>query len=66
MKYKELIKIVKSLGWQLKSTGNHFQYIHPIKKNVLIIPFHGAKEVPTGTARRILKDAGLEKNRKSK
>lgn len=58
MTYKNLIKQLEDDGWYLHRRGKHLIYRHPIKKNQLAVPFH-SKEVPTGTARRILKDAGL-------
>jgi len=55
MKSSELIRIAERYGWELsKQDGSsHREY----KKNgrKIIIPFHGAKEVPTGTCKAILK-----------
>ena len=58
MTHKDLIKQLEDDGWYLYRTGKHRIYRHPIKKNQLTLPFHSG-EVATGTARRILKDAGL-------
>lgn len=59
MKYKELINIIENDGWYLYKAGNHSKYRHKVKPGQLTIPNHSG-EVPTGTAIRILKDAGLK------
>jgi predicted RNA binding protein YcfA (HicA-like mRNA interferase family) len=58
MKYKELIKRLEEDGWYLVSHKRHMKYRHSIKPGQLTVPFHTG-EIPSGTARRILKDAGL-------
>jgi predicted RNA binding protein YcfA (HicA-like mRNA interferase family) len=60
MKYSELISLIEKDGWYLYSAKKHRKYRHPTKPNQLIVPFHSG-EIPTGTANRILKDAGLKK-----
>jgi predicted RNA binding protein YcfA (HicA-like mRNA interferase family) len=60
MKASELLKKLKQAGWyEIRQTGSHKIMEHPEKKNKLSVPFHKSKEVPTGTANSILKDAGL-------
>jgi predicted RNA binding protein YcfA (HicA-like mRNA interferase family) len=58
MKYKELIKKLEEDGWYLVSHKRHLKYRHRIKPGQLTVPFHTG-EIPSGTAKRILKDAGL-------
>jgi len=58
MKYSELIKQLTDDGWYLHSSNRHRKYRHLKKKGQLTVPFHSG-EIPTGTAKRILKDAGL-------
>jgi predicted RNA binding protein YcfA (HicA-like mRNA interferase family) len=55
MKSSELIRIAQEYGWRLsKQDGtSHRGYEKDGRK--IIIPFHGSKEVPTGTCKRILK-----------
>ena len=55
MKSSELIRIADRYGWKLsKQDGtSHREYEKEGRK--IIIPFHGAREVPTGTCRKILK-----------
>nr|WP_330373001.1 type II toxin-antitoxin system HicA family toxin [Lacrimispora celerecrescens] len=46
-------------GWVFKSQiGSHKHYSHPSKPGKVTIPFHG-KDLPKGTERSILKQAGL-------
>ena len=61
MKISELIKILKKNGCILiRDGGRHSIWYSPITGNEFAIPRHGAKEIKTGTANRILKDAGLK------
>ncbi|MDR0581734.1 MAG: type II toxin-antitoxin system HicA family toxin [Prevotellaceae bacterium] len=54
MKSSELIKIAQENKWQLDhQSGSHRAYVKNGKK--VVIPFHGSKEVPTGTCKKILK-----------
>ena len=39
--------------------GSHRQLVHPEKKKVLTVSVHTSKEVGTGLAHRIMKEAGL-------
>lgn len=58
MKYSELVRQIKALGWyKLKSGGSHDAYAHPTIRGRIIMPRHGAKEVPVGTEKAILKQA---------
>ena len=59
MKYMELLSMLKEDGWYLHKAGNHSKYRHPVKPGQLTVPNHSG-EIPTGTANRILKDAGLK------
>ena len=61
MKSKQIIRMVEQDGWYLKRTsGSHRIYKHPTKPGTVVIAYHGAKDIPEGTIRSILKDAGLE------
>jgi predicted RNA binding protein YcfA (HicA-like mRNA interferase family) len=58
---KELIKIILADGWiEVKSNGgSHRQFIHPEKQGRVTVP-SPKKDLPMGTAKSILKQAGLE------
>jgi len=57
---KSLCKIVESCGWKLKrTTGSHHIYTKNDLNVILSIPVHGNRDLPTGTLKSIMKDAGL-------
>lgn len=57
---KALCKIVEKFGWELKRvTGSHHIYGKEDVTVILSIPVHGNRDLPTGTLRSLLKDAGL-------
>ncbi|MBW4582834.1 MAG: type II toxin-antitoxin system HicA family toxin [Tildeniella nuda ZEHNDER 1965/U140] len=57
---KALCKIVERYGWELKRiTGSHHIYAKEANTVILCIPVHGNRDLPTGTLRSILKDAGM-------
>ncbi len=59
MKALELERIIKADGWIFKTQkGSHRQYIHPDKPGKVTIPWHKG-DLDPGTARSILKQAGL-------
>ena len=58
---KKLIKILKSLGFELDhSTGSHFIFYNPETKKRAVVPYH-AKDLPKGTITSILREAGIDK-----
>jgi mRNA interferase HicA len=60
MKCSELLRILKKDGWYpVSRKGSHLKLVHPVKKNVIIFPNHGSRELGKGMEIRILKDAGL-------
>ncbi|MDB9511145.1 type II toxin-antitoxin system HicA family toxin [Kamptonema animale CS-326] len=57
---KALCKIVEQHGWELKRiTGSHHIYGKDDIAVILSIPVHSNRDLPTGTLRAILKDAGI-------
>jgi predicted RNA binding protein YcfA (HicA-like mRNA interferase family) len=60
--WAELIRKLRAAGYvQLRTgKGSHQQMIHPTTGKVITVAVHTKKEVGTGLAKRILKDAGLE------
>ena len=60
MESKELIRLVEEDGWQLRRVrGSHHQFKHPRKSGLVTIP-HPKKDMPVGTVRNILRQAGIE------
>ena len=62
MTWGELIRRLKAAGFeeQRQGKGSHRQFVHPQSGKVITIAVHTKKEVGTGLANRILKDAGLK------
>lgn len=56
---KEIISMLHADGWYLiHSVGSHHQYKHPTKPGKVTVP-HPRKELPKGTVRNILRQAGI-------
>lgn len=61
MKCDELLKKLKKAGWrQIRQKGSYKILRKEANPETIILPYHRGKEVPTGTAVRILKQAGLK------
>ncbi len=61
MKYREIVKRIEKDGWYLKRTsGSHHIFKHHSKPGRIVVAYHGAKDIPEGTLKSILRDAGLE------
>ncbi|MDE2802054.1 MAG: type II toxin-antitoxin system HicA family toxin [Chloroflexota bacterium] len=60
-KVREAIRVVERDGWyHVRTSGSHRQFNHLVKPGVVTIAGHLGSDLPTGTWRRILKQAGLE------
>ena len=54
-----LIKQITEAGWvHVHTVGSHHQFKHPTIKGKVTVP-HPKKDLPIGTVRSILKQAGL-------
>lgn len=62
MKTSELIKKLRKAGcyFEKQGAGSHEIWYSPITGKHFVIANHGGKEVPTGTEKAILKQAGLK------
>ncbi|WP_374760222.1 type II toxin-antitoxin system HicA family toxin [Dyadobacter pollutisoli] len=61
MNAKQLVKLLEESGWQeVRCSGSHRIFQHPDKNGSLPVPFHGSKDIPIGTLRKILKLSGLK------
>ncbi|MEI2556502.1 type II toxin-antitoxin system HicA family toxin [Acinetobacter pittii] len=59
MKSLDLIKRIEADGWyEVRVTGSHHHFKHPTKKGLVTVP-HPKKDLPNGTVKSILKQAGL-------
>ena len=61
MKYRDLVKQIEKDGWQFRhQVGSHAQYKHPLKLGRVTIAGKPGEDVPEGTRKSILRQAGLE------
>lgn len=61
MTWAELIRRLKAAGFveRRRGKGSHLQLVQPSTGRVVTVSVHTKKEVGTGLARRILREAGL-------
>jgi predicted RNA binding protein YcfA (HicA-like mRNA interferase family) len=60
-KVREAIRLVERAGWQwVRTRGSHRQYRHPTKPGRVTIPGSLSDEVPPGTWKSILRQAGID------
>ena len=63
VKVKELIKLLERDGWFLARTrGSHRQYRHSNKPGCVTVAGKPSADIPPGTLRSALKQAGLKEN----
>jgi predicted RNA binding protein YcfA (HicA-like mRNA interferase family) len=62
LKVGEIIKMIESEGWYLVATrGSHRQYKHPRKPGRVTVAGKPSQELPPGTERSILEQAGIQR-----
>lgn len=62
MKYRDVLRLLDADGWRLKNhEGSHQQYQHSSKPGKVTIAGKANLDVPIGTLKAILKQAGLDK-----
>ena len=60
MTAKEIEKILKADGWYfVTAKGSHNRYKHTVKSGKVTVPNHKG-DIPIGTVKAILKQAGLK------
>ena len=60
MKVKEVIKLIEKDGWFLvRVRGSHRQYKHQVKRGLVTVAGKPSLDIPIGTLKSILKQAGL-------
>lgn len=61
MKYSELVKLIKKNGCTVYREGkSHTIYINPHTGKKFPVSHHKTQDVPPGTLKSIMRDAGLE------
>ena len=59
MRSREVIELIEADGWYLvEIRGSHHQFKHPSNPGRVTVP-HPKSDLPKGTYRNILKQAGL-------
>ena len=61
MMVREFIRLIQRGGWyHVDTRDSHRQYKHPTKPGRVTVPGKLSKELPQGTLRSVLRQAGLE------
>ncbi len=56
----QLEKLIKKVGWfHVRQKGSHKIYKHKLIQGILVIPFHGKKDIPVGALKSIIKKARI-------
>jgi predicted RNA binding protein YcfA (HicA-like mRNA interferase family) len=63
MKVRELQRLLRENGWYEVRSSGHRILRHPVEPGLVIVAVHGSGEVPSGTLKAILKQAGLEEKK---
>ena len=65
MTWAELIRKLREHGFEELRTGkgSHRQFWNPTSRKIVTVTVHTKKEVGTGLANRILKDAGIKSSK---
>jgi predicted RNA binding protein YcfA (HicA-like mRNA interferase family) len=58
---KQIEKLIKINGWYfVRQKGSHRIYKHKSIPGIVVIPFHGKKDLPKGTEQSIFKKAEIK------
>ena len=56
-----MCRLIEANGWSLKRiNGSHHIYSKPGERKVISVPVHGSKNLKTGLALRIARDADVD------
>ena len=60
MNSREIIQFLRRDGWErVRTRGSHHQFKHPTKPGLVTVP-HPKRDLPMGTVKSILKQAGID------
>ena len=60
IKSKEVIRALERAEWFIHRTiGSHVHLKHPQKPGRITVPYHTGSDLPKGTLKRIIQQAGL-------
>jgi predicted RNA binding protein YcfA (HicA-like mRNA interferase family) len=61
MKVRDIVRRLLDDGWtQTSQKGSHRQFEHPTKPGKVTVPGSPSDDIPLGTLKSILRQAGLE------
>jgi predicted RNA binding protein YcfA (HicA-like mRNA interferase family) len=61
MKYREFTRLLRNDGRRLiAQEGSHQQWVHPAKTGKVTVAGHPNDDIPPGTLKAMLKQAGLK------
>jgi predicted RNA binding protein YcfA (HicA-like mRNA interferase family) len=61
MKVREVIRLIEADGWYLVGTrGSHRQFLCPIERGKVTISGKASLDMPPGTLKSVMKQAGLK------
>ena len=61
MKYRDFTRMMRDDGWRLqKQEGSHQKWIHTTKPGKVTVAGHPNDDIPPGTLKAMLKQAGLK------
>lgn len=61
MKVREVVRLLTDDGWvQVAQKGSHRQFKHSLKPGKVTVPGKMSDDLPLGTLKSILRQAGLE------
>jgi predicted RNA binding protein YcfA (HicA-like mRNA interferase family) len=61
MKVREVIRLIEADSWYLvRMRGSHRQFLHPTKPSKVTISGKASLDIPPGTLKSVLKQAGLK------
>ena len=56
---REIVRKIEAIGWRfLRQRGSHRIFVHDTLPGLVVVPMHKG-DLPYGTERRIMKDAGI-------
>ena len=62
MKVRDVIRLIENDGWvQIGQKGSHRQFRHPTKVGKVTVAGKMSDDIPIGTFKNILRQAGLDK-----
>ncbi|MBK7227226.1 MAG: type II toxin-antitoxin system HicA family toxin [Saprospiraceae bacterium] len=65
MKALDLEKLIGTKGWYfVRQTGSHKIYKHETISGIIVIPFHGSKDLPKGAETKYFEKSKIKSNMK--